>query len=275
MEEGQVGFWAAVWRFFSFYKARKALGLVRAANRQFTGSVQGISDAFDLTHEKYVANYNGLLTAVAEVESIAEQKRQRLQDLNTEEADLIKKRDGAINLAEKAKTANDQASYDKHAKAFEAFQLRIEQIETEQATLDTELKELGGSMEKHMMRLTEMQREIQNLPKQKADEIAKFVSSKKIIELNNRMQGLQTSLERGPIDEVLKANRELSAKARISDKLAGTDVRLQDQQYAQEGKTAAAREKLDDLLAARAAEKQAKRSGATKPREDDRPTITK
>ncbi|MDO8470097.1 MAG: hypothetical protein Q7S84_03755 [bacterium] len=272
MEEGNIGFFAALWRFFTLYKLRKTLGLVRAADRQFSGSVEGISDAFDITHDDMVTRYKGFRDAVSQVEAIAEQKRARFEDLNTEETDLIRKRDGAIALAEKAKTANDTAAYDKHAKAYEAFQLRIDEIETEQAQLETELKELGGTMDKYLMQLSEMQREIQRLPKQKAEEIAKFITSKQIISLNDRLQNLQTSLERGPIDVVLKANRELSAKARISEKLSGADVKLQDAQYDKEGKTAAARGKLDAILAARAAEKDAK-SGTKKP--EERPDLVR
>ena len=49
------------------------------------------------------------------------------------------------------------------------------------------------------------------------------------------MQGLKTAMDRGPLDAVRKHNRELSAKARISQKLAGADVNVQDAQYAKAG----------------------------------------
>lgn len=258
MSENPIGFWAAVWRFISFYKARKALGLARAADEQFTGSAQGISDAFDIQQDNLVRQFQQYREAVAEIEAQAEEKRQLLENLNREESDLLKKREGALAQAERAKETKDEDGYAKHAAAFERFQTRIDEIEALQARTETEIADLGKAMKKHMLQLTSMQAEVARLPQEKAQAIADFVSASAIIKLNDRLQNMQTSLDRGPLDAVLQANRKLTAKARISEKLAGTDVRVQDAEYAQEGKTATAREKLDSLLAARKAEKAAK-----------------
>ena len=37
MAEEQMGLWRAFWRLLTFYGLRKQLGLVRAADRMFTG----------------------------------------------------------------------------------------------------------------------------------------------------------------------------------------------------------------------------------------------
>ncbi len=67
--EGQIGFFAALWRFISFYEARKALGLVRAADAQFTGSAAGISDAFDIHHEQLKAEFATFWESLSAVET--------------------------------------------------------------------------------------------------------------------------------------------------------------------------------------------------------------
>ena len=91
MEE-QPGILQALWRFVTFYRVRKALGLVRAANKQFTGSTSGIRDAFDIEVNQKVQEYKQLESAVAEVENVIETKRLELERLNSEEKDLLKKR---------------------------------------------------------------------------------------------------------------------------------------------------------------------------------------
>src|SRR5574341_2088371 len=101
MEE-QPGIMQALWRFITFYRLRKALGLVRAANRQFTGSTSGIRDAFDIELNQKVQEYKQLESAVAEVENVIEDKRLQLERLNNEEKELLRKREGALALAEKA-----------------------------------------------------------------------------------------------------------------------------------------------------------------------------
>jgi len=275
MAEEKIGIFRAILRYFRFWNWKKARGIIKAADEQFTGSVDGISAAFDIQKDKMVTQFHGLRDAIAEVENILEDKRSRLEDLNKEEEDLLRKREGALAKAEEAKEANDMKAYEKHANAFERFQVRIDEIEVTQARLQQEVAETSQTMEKYMLQLQDFQAEIEKMPQQKAEAIADYVSSKKIIELNDRLQGLETSLDRGPISAVLDANKKLTAKARISEKLAKADVKLQDKEYEKAGRESTARSKMDQMLAARRVEKD-KKVGVAKEKDkekDDRPKI--
>lgn len=262
MASETVGLIRAIIRFFRFTWLRQALGIIRAGDEQFTGSVSGIRDAFDIHQDRLVRQFQGLRDAVSEVETVLEGKRQRLGNLNKEEADLLVKRDGALTKAEEAKSANDSTALERHSQAFERYQGRIDQIEAEQARLTKEVEASSGTMQKYMTQLTALQAEIQRVPESKAQAIAEFVSAQKIVELNDRLQGIQTSIDRGPIEAVLKHNAELTAKARISEKLAGTDVRAQDTEYTEAGQKTSARNTMEQMLAARATERAA-RAGTT------------
>ncbi len=273
MAEEKVGIIRAIFRYFRFWNWRKARGIMQAADDQFTGSVDGIGAAFDMHRDTMVQRFQGLRDAIAEVEAVLEEKRARLEGLNEEETELLKKREGALTLAEQAKAANDQAEYDKHAAAFERFHVRIEEIEATQERLGAEIGEASGTMDRYMIQLQEMQAEIEKLPREKAEAIADFVSAKQIIELNDRLQGLETSIDRGPISAVLDANRKLTAKARITEKLAGADVRVQDKAYERAGRVSTARSKMDEMLAARAAEKEKPEEPPEEEKVDTRPEI--
>ena len=273
MAEEKVGIIRAVFRFFKLWNWKQARGIIKAADEQFTGSTDGISAAFDIHQDKVVAQYKDLRAAISEVEMVLEEKRSRLESLNEEEEDLLGRREGALNLAQEAKEAGDEEGYAKHAAAFERFQNRIDEIEDTQGRLEAEVNETSGTMKKYMLRLQDMQAEVQKLPQQKAEAIAEFVSANRIVELNDRLQGLETSMDRGPISAVLDANKKLTAKARISEKLAGTDVRLQDKEYARAGRESTARSKMDEMLAARMAEKKVDPVAAGATKEDDRPQI--
>ena len=275
MAEQKVGIIRAIFRYFRFWNWRKARGIMQAADEQFTGSVDGIDAAFEMHRDTMVERFTGLRDAIAEVESVLEEKRSRLEKLNEEETELIQKREGALTLAEQAKAANDQAEYDKHAAAFERFHDRIMEIEGMQQRLSAEVDEASGTMDRYMIQLQEMQAEVERLPQQKAEAIADFVSAKQIIELNDRLQGLETSIDRGPISAVMDANRKLTAKARITEKLAGADVRVQDKAYERAGRVSTARSKMDEMLAARAAEKTKTEEAPAEEekKEDTRPEI--
>jgi len=274
MSEQKVGIIRAFFRYLRFWNWRKARYILDKADQQFTGSVDGISAAFDIHQDKLVSQYRKMRDAIAQVESVLEEKRSRLEALNLEEEDLISKREGALTLAEEAQAKGDMTEYDKHAQAFERFQVRIDEIEERQERLNTEINDTSSTMDRYMLQLQEMQSEIEKLPTQKAEAISDFVSAKQIVELNDRLQGLETSIDRGPISAVLKSNRELTAKARISEKLAGADIRVQDKAYEKAGRQSTARNKLDQMLAARKAEREGQtETPETETKQDDRPKI--
>jgi len=275
MAEEKIGILRAIFRYLRFWNWKKARGIIKAADEQFTGSVDGIDAAFDIQKDKMVTQFHGLRDAISEVEAVLEDKRSRLEDLNIEEEDLLDKREGALAKAETAKEADEMKAYEKHASAFERFHVRIDEIEQTQERLNEEIKTNSESMDKYLLQLQDFQAEIERMPQQKAEAIADFVSSKKIIELNDRLQGLESSMDKGPISAVLEANKKLTAKARISDKLAKADVRLQDKEYEKAGRESTARSKMDAMLAARKLEKD-KKAGAPEEKvteTDDRPKI--
>ena len=263
MEE-QVGIMQALWRFITFYRLRKALGLVRAANEQFTGSTSGIRDAFDLEVNQKVQEYKQLESAVAEVENVIETKRLELERLNNEEKDLLKKREGALALAEKAQVEGNNDAFAQHQAAFTRFQSRINEVEERQKSLAEQTEQYEDSMKKYMLQLTRMQAYIQSLPAKKAEAIADFVSAKRIIELNHRLMGIKTSFEEGPVSLVLEENRRLTAQARVTEKMAGTNVELQDTMYADAGRSSESGDVFTKMLAARKAQKEAVAAPAEK-----------
>ena len=132
MAEEQMGLWRAFWRLLTFYGLRKQLGLVRAADRMFTGSTEGIADAFDLQRDQLVRRYNDLFDAFGQLETVLEEKRLESEALARELRDLAVKRDGALTMYERAEQAGDAEEQQKHKAAFERFQGRLKQIEVRQ-----------------------------------------------------------------------------------------------------------------------------------------------
>lgn len=251
-------FFGAMWYYVSFKFLWGAEAIRQAADKTFTGSAAGVAKAYDIEHDKRVKEYRTLREAVAQVESVLEESRQRLQDLNKEEEGILAKRDGALQLFEEAQSKNDANAMTQHRTAFERFDAQLAKIEEQQASLETQLAGSESQMQMHLSRLSALQAEVQALPEEKAQAIADFVSSSKLIELNDRLNGLKSSMDRGPIDAVRKHNRDLSAQARISQKLAGADVNVQDAQYAKAGQKSASSDRMAEMLAARQAERSAR-----------------
>jgi hypothetical protein len=193
--------------------------------------------------------------------------------MNEREEELIKMRDGALAKFEEADGSGDEATLLKHQEAFERFDGEIAEIEGRQEALETRIKQTEATMDGYLRQLTKLQAEIKQIPQEKAQAIADFVSSNKIIELNARLNGLKTSIERGPIDAVLEQNKKLTAKARISQKLSGADVERQDDEYRMAGRSSTARDRMQQMLAARKAEREAKTGATPDTAKETRPEI--
>ena len=121
MADEQMGLFRALWRFVTFYGLRKQLGLVRAADRMFTGSTEGIGDAFDLHRNQLIRRYNDLFEAFGQLETVLEEKRLESEALTKELRDLVVKRDGALTMYERAEQAGNAEDQQKHKAAFESF----------------------------------------------------------------------------------------------------------------------------------------------------------
>jgi chromosome segregation ATPase len=268
----RIGLFQAAWRLISFYKLRQAMGLVRAADAQFTGSADGISDAYDLHHEQLVHEYKEFFSALSEVESAIESKRARVKEIQEKRKKSEKALEGALSVYEKAQTAGDQAAMTEAEHDGESFRKDVNRLTEEETGLNTDITAQQARLGDLEGRLTSMQREIQNLSVEKADAIADFVSNKKLIEAQERLMGLKSRMESGPIDAVRKANMDLAAKARVAGRLAGTDADHKLDKYVDAGEHSAANSDFKKLVEARKAEKE-QATGKAEVKNEDRPKI--
>lgn len=256
------GIFGALGRLFTGLGKRKERSIAEAATARFTDSVGGIDQAFELHREELMTRFNDLRGVVAGLEALLEEKRLRLEALNGEEETLLQQRDGAVRLAEQAQGAGDAAAYEGHAAAFERFEVRIEDVERAQALAAEEIAETRGSLEQALERLRALQGEIDELSRQRSEALTEFVSNRQMLELDDRLHGLEQSLDRGPLSAVLEANRELSARARLSKELSSPTTPTAS--YEEAGRKAQTRGRLESLI------QQRKNTSET---EDSRPEI--
>jgi chromosome segregation ATPase len=277
-------FFASIRRWFDFFFLRRSEDVRRSADGQFTGSVEGIRAAYAIDRDRLAKDFRGLQEAVAQVLQVSEDKKIRLERLDAEEKELQNQLNGAIRAAEQAQATGDTASYEKAQAAYTRYKARLTEIDATQEQLTAEVAGLEKSIQTHMGRLTEFQARLEALPQEEAETVADFVSAKQIIELNNRLMNASDSLKEGPTATVREQVRQMSSQARITEKLAGTDVKLQDQEYATLGKQLEGEDSLEAVLKARKAQRAAAEgtplpdqpvaeSGAAEPAPAERPRI--
>ena len=105
--------------------------------------------------------------------------------------------------------------------------------------------------------------------------IADFISNKQLAEANERLAGIKSRVDSGPLDAVRTANRELAAKARVSARVAGIDADERRKQYVKAGQSATSENNFRKLAAARKAQRDAETGdgAATTDKGTERPEI--
>ncbi len=244
-------FFQSISRWFNHFFLRRSEEIRQAADEQFTGSTKGIKAAFEIERDKLASEFHDMQEAVAGVLNVMEEKKTQLEDLTEEEAKLKVQIQGALAAAEKADPESDD--YVKAKSAFQRYSRRMAEIDELEARLSESVSDLETGIETHMLRLTEMQARLEELPQKEAEAIAEFVSAQKIVELNNRMMNAQDSLQDSPVAAVMEKVKTLSSQARISEKLAGSDVKLQDRDYEMLGQQTESDGAFEVMLAARKA----------------------
>jgi chromosome segregation ATPase len=267
-----MNFFQSLWRFATFYQFRKAMGLARAADAQFTSSADGISDAFDIHKEQLIKEYKEFLNALSEVETAVEQKRNRLEQVKKQKKQSEHALEGALSLYEQAQASGDKKQMEDAETDGNSFRAEVNKFTEQETELNTDIADQEGRLNKLEGRLSSMQAEISKLSGEKADAISDFVSNKKLIEASERLMGLKSRMDEGPLDAVRKANQELAAKARVSNRLAGTDAQDKREKYLKAGETSAASTDFQKMIAARKAEKE-QSTGAAPQSTEERPKI--
>lgn len=246
-------FFGAIGRFLRFIFLRRSEDIRRAADEQFAGSVEGIRAAFAIERDQIASDFRNLQDAVSGVLNVVEERKHRLEELDTEEKDLAARLEGALTAAEQARGKNDDMAFTQAKAAYERYKVRLTEIDAEQERLTTQVTDLDQSMKRHMLHLTEIKAKLEGLTQQEAEAVAEFVSSREIIDLNNRLMNAEDSLRESPVATVMERVQRMSSQARVTEKLVGTDARLQDQEYQRLGQAAQTGDDFDAVLAAREA----------------------
>ena len=210
---------------------------------------------------------------MSEVETAVEQKRNRLENIKKQKKESEHALEGALALIRVRLKLPATRSRWKMPKltAMNSARKSIN-LPNKRTALTTDIGEQEGRLNKLEGRLTTMQAEISKLSSEKADAISDFVSNKSLIEASERLMGLKSRMDEGPLDAVRKANQELAAKARVSNRLAGADSQDKRDKYLKAGETSSASTDFQKMIAARKAEKE-QSTGTAPPVTEDRPKI--
>lgn len=269
MADENIGFFKAVWRFFTFYKLRKSLGLIRAADRQFTTSAQGIEDAGTIKLMNLQKRSKEFLSALSGLENAIELKRNELTKMREDKKLLLRKRNGAAAVIEKtekelaaAKTEEERDELNgKLERALadgKKFSADIKKIEAEEPGLAEFIALEQKKIIPLESQLKALNQEIKDLPAKTQAKAAQFLSNQQMLEAYKRMNNLNSPLESDPMDAVDKMLAQQNAEVKVAGRIAVNTTDTSGTEYLDAGEAEAGQDDFDKFLKSRKTERDAK-----------------
>jgi chromosome segregation ATPase len=280
---------SAIGRFFSNILAKLGLRAEAAADRQFTKDAESKAMAFDLYGEDLETDFRAMADAITQAEVAVQTKRDSRDKLKTSKEEAEAALQGALSAYEEAQNAHaaakTPADKDKWQKAMEeaqkdgtAFEADANRLTAKIADLDAEIEGHEDKLDELMGQLEDIQKEIANLPADKAQAVADHIANSKLLEAYERAMGHKKTANRRPIDAVLEDNKNMAAKTKVVGKIAGVDADKKRDKYVARGQQDAAGTNFQNMLKARAAKKEQATGGLVEQQTetqtgDERPKI--
>ena len=180
--------------------------------------------------------------AVARMIAQEEGKLARIKDLSEEIQRLEQLKDGA---AAKAKSVvgrlksegkgmdaiKADADYQKCLAAFNDFSSSLEEKEKHVAELEGDVKEIQGTVNHHKVQLQSLLREIDKLKGESSATVADVITAREEQQINDMLAGVSTDRTGQELEDLREMRQRAKAGARVSREMAGTDTKVQEQEF--------------------------------------------
>ncbi|MFW5828828.1 MAG: hypothetical protein ACOCXA_01085 [Planctomycetota bacterium] len=235
-----MGIMRSMWRFFSTLGGLVGSGIDERTDAMLT-TPNGIKATFRQAREEWTTQYKEVRDAVSQLLVVAEQKATEIEKLDREHDELATRMNGAI---ERYKETGEET----YKQAFADAHERLQEITGRLETLQGEKAEVERQVAGYKARLKEMQARIQDLDKQEAQSLADIVSSQQIVQLNDRLSNMSTTLQDQNLEAIERKRAQLKATAKLSSELGGHDEAVLHQELDQAGKRAKAEDAFHQML---------------------------
>lgn len=234
-------------------------GKVDNARKDLARNPHVIQATFDRVVEDKKARIHQYKDAVARMIAQEETKKARIQELSTDIVRLNQLKEGA---AAKAKTVVNQLKaqgqseeqikthedYVKSLAAFNDFTSSLKEKEGHVAELETDVKEISGTVANHKIQLQSLLREVDKIRQEADQTVADVITAREEAEINNMLVGIGEDRTSRELEDMRALRQESKAKARISREMAGTDTAVMENEFLEYARTGVATDEFDRLI---------------------------
>lgn len=254
----------AIWKFLMNVITLGTYKANNAANDVLTKSADGIRAAFDDAKNKLIQKHENIIGAVAKIQMQKTKSEKELASLNDEETKLQNILEGILQAIEKDPN-NLEAIQD-----FNEMDARQKTIDIRQEELLKEIEAIDKDLSEYKLALNSIANEISKLEKEANMAVADMELANMREQIETEKAGLQKSVDMSGVEAVRNKIAEKKAKVETLKMSNGSDVKDRMSKYETQAKDSISNSKLQDILAERAAMKNAKQAGENKTSEDQK-----
>ena len=217
-------------------------GRIDQARRALQANPHVVRATFDRVIAEKKERIQQYKDAVSRLIANQEKKSHRLKQLSDEVNRLEQLKEGAAakarivvnELKAEGKSQAEikqNADYQQCMAAYNDFSTKIAS-DTEQITgLEGEINELSETINGHKVQLQQLLREIDKLKDESAATVADMITAKEEAEIADMISGISEDRTSQELAELRDLRAESKAKARISREVAGTDTKVQENEF--------------------------------------------
>ncbi|MEE9404903.1 MAG: hypothetical protein V3V20_08415 [Algisphaera sp.] len=197
--------------------------------------------------------------AVAKMIAQQEKKSHKLKQLTEDVNQLSKLKEGAAAKArqlvkglqaqgQSMEQIKQNAEYVKCMRAFNDFTNTEKEKSAHIVDLETDVGEIGSSIESHKIQLQSLLREIDKIKQESSQAVADMITAKEEEEIADMISGISKDRTNEELQELRDLRQETKARARVARELAGTDTATQEAEFLEYARTSDSSDEFDKLI---------------------------
>ena len=248
--------------------------MFRAITRLFRAFVYLITGRIDEARKTLMqnpnvvqANYDEIIadktarlgTYKGAVSGLIAQQESKLEKLKSLSTDIQKFEQLKLGAATKAKNVvashgNNQeairndAEYLKCQAAFRDFSSTLEEKQSRITELETDVNNLGSTIQTHKSSISNLLREIDRLKSEKHEAVAEIISAKQEQEIADMLSGISEDKTAKELQDLRETRRNARANARISREVAGVTAKQSEDEFLNYAQGSGADDEFDKII---------------------------
>lgn len=243
---------------------------IRAVGYLLTGRIDSARKALSTNPYVVQATYDNIISektarirqykeAVAAMIAQEEKKVAKIRSLTEDIEKLERLREGAAAKARqaverlRASGASEaemkaDGEYLRCSSAFKDFSSTLAEKQQHVEELEGEIGGLSSNINNHKVQLQSLLREIDKLKEEQSAAVADMITGKQEAEIADMLSGISADGTAKELQEMRELRQQVKAEARISREMAGTDTKVQENEFLEYARTSQSDDEFDRLI---------------------------